>query len=200
MIRGGNTYYYHYDGLGNVIALTNSNGNVVEYYYYDVFGKVSITDAYGNSLSSSSVDNPYFFTGRRLDTETGLYYYRNRYYNPETGRFLTPDPVGYSQGLNLYTYCYNNSVRYVDPMGLGADGGGDGDKQSWWEELQEGWETPPFWPKGFPLKPAWRFNIEENSEGGLDIEMQKGIELGIGGKCNINIPYTPHFPLMSGDR
>jgi len=60
-------YYYHYDGLGSVIALSNNSGVITEQYSYDEFGNVS---------GSSSVGNPYFFTSRRLDSETGLYYYR----------------------------------------------------------------------------------------------------------------------------
>ncbi len=72
VIDGGKTrYYYHYDALGNVVALSNISGVVAEQYSYDEFGNVS---------GSSSIGNPYFFTGRRFDTETGLYYYRARIY------------------------------------------------------------------------------------------------------------------------
>jgi RHS repeat-associated protein len=58
------------------------------------------------------------FTGRELDEETGLYYYRARMYSSKTGRFLQPDPIGYYDSANLYQYCGNNSVNFVDPMGL----------------------------------------------------------------------------------
>jgi RHS repeat-associated protein len=57
------------------------------------------------------------FTGRRFDFETGLYYYRARYYNPYIGRFLQTDPVGYDDGINWYLYCKNNPLTYVDPLG-----------------------------------------------------------------------------------
>ena len=60
--------------------------------------------------------NPYMYTARRYDIETGLYYYRARYYNPYIGRFLQKDPAG--QGMNMYAYCGNNSLNCVDPMGL----------------------------------------------------------------------------------
>jgi RHS repeat-associated protein len=102
-------YYYHFDGLGSVIALSDSTGNVVETYAYSPYGKVS---------QASSVGNPYLYTGREYDDEAGLYHYRTRYYDPEFGRFLQIDPTGYAVGLNLYAYVRNNPTRYVDPYGL----------------------------------------------------------------------------------
>jgi RHS repeat-associated protein len=115
-------YYYHFDGLGNVVALATSGGTILEKYSYDVFGTPNTT---------SSVGNPYFFTGRAYDSNVKLYYYRARFYSPALGRFLQPDPVGYEAGLNLYTYCGNNAVNWIDPMGLlgaypayGGRGGG----------------------------------------------------------------------------
>jgi len=64
------------------------------------------------------IGNPYMFTGRRFDIETGLYYYRARYYNPHIGRFMQTDLVGYNAGINWYLYCRNNPLNYVDPSGL----------------------------------------------------------------------------------
>lgn len=67
-------YYYHFDGLGSVVALSDSSSDIVEQYSYDVFGEPNTT---------SSIGNPYMFTARMLDLESGLYYYRIMYYNPE---------------------------------------------------------------------------------------------------------------------
>jgi len=103
-------YYYHFDGLGSVVALSNSNGDSCQSYEYSAYGQVAASDP--NFLT-----NPYMFTGRRFDIETGLYYYRARYYNPHIGRFLQTDPVGYTDGINWYLYCRNNPLRWVVPSG-----------------------------------------------------------------------------------
>ena len=113
-VADGNTiYYYHFDGLGSVIALSDVNSVIVERYSYDVFGKPNTT---------STIGNPYLFTGRRYEPETGLYYYRARYYAYDIGRFLQTDPIGYDDNLNVYAYCGNNSLEWVDPYGLCKDG------------------------------------------------------------------------------
>ncbi|MCK4885736.1 MAG: hypothetical protein KAS96_00045 [Planctomycetes bacterium] len=88
--NGNALYYYHFDGLGSVIALSDVNNDVVEQYNYDVFGEPN---------TISNIGNPYMFTGRRLDSETANYYYRARYYKPSIGRFLQPDPIGYDNGF-----------------------------------------------------------------------------------------------------
>jgi len=111
-------YYYHYDGLGSVVALSDANGVIVERYKYDVFGQPMIIDPNNEQLTTSNYGNPYMFTGRRYDSEVGLYYYRFRYYRPEIGRFLQTDPIGYFAGLNLYTYVGNNPLNWLDPFGL----------------------------------------------------------------------------------
>jgi len=77
-VADSNTYYYHYDGLGSVIALSDESGNVIEKYKYSVYGKTTILSPSDEQRATSDVGNPYMFTGRRYDTETGLYYYRAR--------------------------------------------------------------------------------------------------------------------------
>ena len=118
MISGANTYYYLSDGLGSVSELTNSAGSILEKYSYDSFEQTTIKDPNNNVLTTSAYGNRYGFTGRELDTETGLYHYRARAYSPTLGRFLQRDPIGYAADINLYRYCGNNGVNYVDPSGL----------------------------------------------------------------------------------
>jgi RHS repeat-associated protein len=67
---------------------------------------------------TETVTNPYGFTGRVLDSESGLMYYRTRYYDTSIGRFISADPIGFIGGINLYAYCLNNPVSWIDPFGL----------------------------------------------------------------------------------
>jgi len=129
MISDSQTYYYHLDGLGSVVSLTDSSGNPVEGYTYDTYGEPIIFDpATGTPRSTSSIDNPYMYTGRRYDEESELYYYRARYYSHVIGRFLQVDPIGYAGNINLYTYVKNAPVNWIDPLGLCKE-----NKWSFWE-------------------------------------------------------------------
>ena len=110
MMQAGETkYYYHADRLGSIIALADSTGNLVDTYRYSVYGEVD---------NPGSLGNPFLYTGREYDLETGLYYYRARYYDAGLRRFLQPDPIGYLGGMNLYAYVLNNPVNWTDPYGL----------------------------------------------------------------------------------
>jgi RHS repeat-associated protein len=131
--NGNAAYYYHLDGLGSVVALSNVNNVLVERYAYDVFGRPTIRDPNGVVLAASAFGNPYLFTGRAYDGESGLYYYRARYYDYATGRFLQPDPIGYGDGINWYLYCGNNPVALTDPWGLCRSGGG----YNYWSAFSE---------------------------------------------------------------
>ena len=98
---------FHTDHLGSTIVTADHNGTMVESFTYSPDGDVD--DPSGNQ---------YRYTGRYLDAETGLYYYRARYYRPDFGRFLSPDPIGYAAGMNLYSYVSNNPINFTDPLGL----------------------------------------------------------------------------------
>jgi len=111
--------FYHADALGSINYITNDKGNIIENYEYTAYGKPTIKDKNGKEIEKSSIGNPFMFTAREYDFETGLYYYRARYYNPNMGRFLQEDPIGFSGGdLNLYAYVQNNPVNFRDPYGL----------------------------------------------------------------------------------
>lgn len=110
MQRSGTTYYYEADGLGSTTSLSTSTGALANTYTYDSFGNVA--------NSTGSVTNFTEYTGREFDTETGLYYYRARYYNPQTGRFISEDPIEFLGGINFYAYVGNNPVGRTDPLGL----------------------------------------------------------------------------------
>lgn len=120
--RDGNTYYHHTDQQYSTVAVTDASGTVVELYDYDAFGNPTVYDATGAALPASAINNPVLYTGRTWQPELGLYDYRNRQYDPTTGRFTTPDPLGahgdWNNLGNAYTYVGNNPGRYVDPLGL----------------------------------------------------------------------------------
>ncbi len=110
-LRSGTASYYHADALGTVTSLANSSGSVVNAYAYDSFGQLT--------ASTGSISNTFKFTARDSDVETGLYFYRARYYLPSAGRFISEDPIGFNSGdINFYPYSVNNPVDLFDPSGL----------------------------------------------------------------------------------
>ena len=110
------------DDMGSVVAVVDANGIVVERYEYGDYGQRKIFDAQENSLTLSASGNAYGFTGRWFDDATELYHFRARYYDPETGRFISRDPIGIwgdPSGLgNGYTYAGSNPWTFTDPTGL----------------------------------------------------------------------------------
>ncbi|MFJ1551776.1 RHS repeat-associated core domain-containing protein [Streptomyces sp. NPDC088246] len=106
--ENGTTQIYLTDALGSVIGLANSDGTIATKYTYDPNGQPTV--------SGAASSNPYTFTGRENDG-TGLLYYRDRYYDPETGRFISQDPIGQAGGTNLYQYALSSPTTYTDPTG-----------------------------------------------------------------------------------
>lgn len=117
-----NTYYYITDHLGSVHAITDENGSIVEQYRYDAWGRVSAYDGSGTPISETQIGNRYLWQGREYSWNTGLYYFRARWYDPITGRWLSKDPIGIAGGLNQYVFCGNNPVNFRDPFGLATTG------------------------------------------------------------------------------
>jgi RHS repeat-associated protein len=111
-LRSGTNSYYQQDGLGSVSSLSNLAGSLANTYSYDSFGKLT--------SSTGTVTNPTQYAAREFDSETGLYYYRARYYDPTGGRFLAEDPLGFAAGPDFYSYVENDPTNLRDPMGLSS--------------------------------------------------------------------------------
>ncbi|MEK6776886.1 MAG: RHS repeat-associated core domain-containing protein [bacterium] len=195
MARSGQNYYYHADGLGSITELTDSSGTIVNSYVYNSFGKVV--------KETEGVQNPYTYSSRERDKESGLYFYRARFYNPEIGRFLSVDPIGFLGGdVNLYSYVRNNPVNHIDPKGeavadpvsivlLLAFVGVDALANLEYKEDECGNITisippPSMWTKGVPLP----FNY------GVQITGKKKGEYGV--PTGMSITVDPIVPAFSG--
>jgi RHS repeat-associated protein len=122
-LRSGTSSYYERDGLGSVTSLSNSAGALANTYTYDSYGKVM--------ASTGTLANPFQYTGRESDQETGLYYDRARYYDPAAGRFLSEDPIGFHGGIDFYAYVANNPIIFTDPSGLQHTPGGPWHPDPW---------------------------------------------------------------------
>jgi len=112
MRRNAGAHFYLQDGLGSIAGLSDASGAVTGAFTYDSFGRVVRSTV-------PNVGNPYGYTGRELDSESSLFFYRARYYDPAIGRFLSQDPVPFAEGgdTNAYAYVRNNPVNVIDPTG-----------------------------------------------------------------------------------
>ena len=128
----GSVYYFQKNLQGDVTRVYDGNGNLAAQYVYDAWGNHKVLNANGTEITDESFIgnvNPIRYRGYYYDTDSGLYYLQSRYYDPEVGRFINADDVAYIQpdvlnGSNLYAYCGNNPVMYVDPTGT-----------AWWRWL-----------------------------------------------------------------
>ncbi len=138
VIYADKQYFYRKDAQGNIVAILDRDGNIVVKYIYDCWGNHAVLDANGQDIVNMQHIgnlNPFRYRGYYYDTETGLYYLQTRYYDPELGRFISQDSIEYADyesvnGLNLYAYCGNNPVMYVDPSGM---------KAKWYEIWKKDW-------------------------------------------------------------
>ena len=113
-VQGSTATYFLTDGLGSTTGLANGGGTVTDTYRYDAFGAIR--------TSTGSSTQPFRFTGEQLDSQTGMYYLRARYYDPALGRFITQDPWPGSAfsplTLSPYAYVLNSPMNWIDPWGL----------------------------------------------------------------------------------
>jgi RHS repeat-associated protein len=110
-VRAGTASFYQQDVLGSVTSLSSTTGTLANTYTFDAFGKLV--------ASTGSLGNPFQYTGRDFDPETGLRYYRARYYDSASGRFLSEDPLSFlAGGTNFYSYVGNDPADFWDPLGL----------------------------------------------------------------------------------
>jgi RHS repeat-associated protein len=121
---GGASYYPLTDIQGTVWGYIDSQNNVVACWQYDAWGNVVEEDVAIPVLASLR----YRFQGREWSAATGLVNFRMRWYDPETGRWLSKDPIGLSGGLNLYSFCGENPLTFIDPLG-----------RSFWPEAIDRW-------------------------------------------------------------
>jgi RHS repeat-associated protein len=113
-VKGGATYYFTYDQVGTLRAVTNATGTVVKRVDYDTFGNI-LTD------TDTSFIVPFGFAGGLQDRDTGLVRFGYRDYDPATGRWTAKDPIGFNGGaVDLYGYCLADPVNFIDPKGLQA--------------------------------------------------------------------------------
>ncbi|MEK7254087.1 MAG: RHS repeat-associated core domain-containing protein, partial [Bacteroidota bacterium] len=138
MERGGNRYFFYQNALCSVTHVANYTGALVERYEYDAYGNVAFFNGAGASIPVSAIENPCLFTGQRWDAESGLYFYKSRYYSPRLGRFLQRDPLDYVDGPSLYEYAYSNPVNFTDPLGLCST---PCNKKPWWETPLDWFQT-----------------------------------------------------------
>ena len=124
MLVGLNTvegdYFYVRDITGSIVGLIDKNGDFVVKYTYNAWGNILNKEALVDCIASRH--NPFVYKGYFLDSETNFYYLNSRYYSPKIHRFISIDNIDYLEpgtleGLNLYCYCMNNPVSYVDANG-----------------------------------------------------------------------------------
>ena len=108
--RSGTSSYYEQDALDTVTSLSNSAGALANTYTYDSFGTLT--------ASTGTLVNPFRYTARGFDQETGIYDYRTRYYDQSVGRFVSEDSIGFKGGIDFYAYVSNRPVNTTDPTGL----------------------------------------------------------------------------------
>ena len=129
-----------HDHQGNLIALIDSTGKTRESYRYSAFGEEAIFDSSGSPILASEVNNPWRFSSKRKEADFNLF--GRRFYNPDLGRWLTPDPAGHEAGPNLYAYVSNSPLSHIDLFGfLEEEEKGGFSFASLRDSLHDGWSA-----------------------------------------------------------
>jgi RHS repeat-associated protein len=119
-VTGSGRQFYHQDRSHNVYLVTNSAGNPVEWYDYTAYGEMSVRAPDGSARTASTIGNRFGYQGQPFDLQLGLVDMRARAYKPAWGRFITPDPLGFGGGPNLYAFVGGAPLSFWDPLGLSA--------------------------------------------------------------------------------
>jgi RHS repeat-associated protein len=161
VVKAGTTVWSLADRQGSITDLVDASGAVLNHFVYDSFG---------NRTASTAADFRFGYTGRELDTETGLYYYRARYYDSGLGRFISEDPVGFSAGdTNLYRYVNNNPTNWTDPTGTTISG--------WLDDALNGVDSLV---AGFANVVSFGITNKIRSTSKIAVENQQGLLYNIG--------------------
>ena len=139
-------YYYLNDHLGTPQQLINGAGSTVWQAAYLPFGEAQVT--------TELVSNNLRFPGQYFDSETGLHYNWHRFYDPDTGRYVSADPIGLRGGINLYAYVHNNPIRYIDPKGLSV----------WDRIVNSNWSLSGYFGGGAEISNEWVSCCEGNKK------------------------------------
>ncbi len=187
---GNNSYFPAYDGNGNVTALTDQTGAIVASYEYSPFGELL------RRQGSYADLNPFRFSTKWADDESGLVYYGLRYYSPANGRFVNVDPIREAGGINAYSFLSNNPINETDYLGLKlSEDDYDGTSQGYFGFSDSGsqyWGDEDTWGMSGREMLEYYFGPSDyNSDGGArGYSIGKGLAFGNTARTNIVSSYV----------